>query len=91
MHPMLMTLLAVAGVGLAFVFIPVGADAYLRYRDPRPVRCPKAGCKAEICLDAWHAAVTAVPGPPRLHVAGCSLWPGREGCAEACVAGDRVA
>ena len=90
MHPMVMTLMALAGVALAFVILPVGSDAYLRYRDARRVRCPKAGCEAEIGIAAWHAAVTAVPGPPRLHVARCSLWPGREGCAEACVAGDRV-
>jgi hypothetical protein len=87
---MLLTLLAIAGVALAFVILPVSVDAYLRYRDPRRVRCPEASCDAEIDIDAWHAAVSAVPGPPRLHVAHCSLWPLREGCAEACVAGDHV-
>jgi hypothetical protein len=90
MQALWLTLLAMAGVAVTFVLLPVAADAYVRYRDPRLVRCPKAGCDAEIGIDAWHAAATAVPGPPRLHVAHCSLWPLNAGCGEACVAGDHV-
>jgi hypothetical protein len=44
----------------------------------------------KISLDPWHAAATAVPGPPRLHVVQCTLWPNNGGCNEACVAGDHV-
>jgi hypothetical protein len=90
MTGLVLTLIAMAAIALVFVVLPVGADAYVRYREPRVVRCPKTGLDVKISLDPWHAAATAVPGPPRLHVVQCTLWPNNGGCNEACVAGDHV-
>jgi hypothetical protein len=36
-------------------------------------------------LDATLAALTATPGPPKLLVAECELWPERQFCDQACV------
>jgi hypothetical protein len=86
MGPLSTTLLAIALVGVVFVVLPIVLDVYYRFRDRRIVRCPETGGDAEVGVDAWHAAATAIPGPPRLHVTACTLWPERAHCAERCVA-----
>jgi hypothetical protein len=40
---------------------------------------------AEVQVDAGHAVLTAIPGPPEVRVQDCSLWPDRHGCAQRCV------
>lgn len=80
------TLIAILAIGILFVVLPVAADVYFRFRDRRTVICPETGRAADVSLDAWHAAATALPGPPRLHVIECTRWPKRAGCAEKCVA-----
>jgi hypothetical protein len=72
-------------VGLVYVLVPVTGDAYVRFRRRRRVHCPEAGTGADVQLDARHAALTAAFGDPAVRVAGCSLWPERGGCAQACV------
>ncbi len=75
---------SVAAIGILLA-LPFAAKAYFRFRDPRVVPCPETGLAAEVQLDAWHAAATAVPGPPRLYVTRCSRWPEHAGCRQLCL------
>jgi len=79
-------LAAIAALAVAYVVVPVMIDAFLRFRRRRTVRCPETGLMASVSIDAGHAALTAVPGPPTLKVTDCSLWPEHHGCEEKCVA-----
>ena len=79
------TLMLIAAIGVLFVVLPVAADAFFRFRRKRAVTCPRTGMTAGVAIDAWHAAVTAVPGPPRLHMTDCSLWPKHADCARDCI------
>jgi hypothetical protein len=79
-------LTAIGALALGYVVVPVTIDAFLRFRRHRIVRCPETGLLATVGLDARHAALTAVPGPPDVRVAACSLWPEKRGCEERCVA-----
>jgi hypothetical protein len=80
-----LTVLAIAGVAVLYVLLPIAGDVFTRYRRRRALRCPETGLVADVRIDARHAALTAMSGSPALRVADCSLWPGRKGCAEACV------
>lgn len=80
------TLAAIAALGLVYVIAPIVAGVFVRFRGKRDVRCPETGLFAELEIDARHAALTAVPGPPEVRVANCSLWPEREHCDQRCVA-----
>ena len=76
----------VAAVGfIVAVALPPAVIAYLRFRGSRPLRCPLNGRIATIRIDPWHAAVTAFPGPARMHVERCSQWPAYRSCGEVCV------
>lgn len=79
-------LAAIAALAVAYVVVPVMVDAFLRFRRGQTVRCPETGLMAQVSIDARRAALTAVPGPPTVRVADCSLWPERHGCEEKCVA-----
>jgi len=81
---MLMVMVILA-IGLVYVALPVMADVYARFRRRRTVVCPETGLDAEVRMDAWHAAVTAIPGPPRLHVAECSRRLEHAVCGEECL------
>ena len=85
MSALLITLLAIAGVAFAYVLVPIAMDTFWRYRSRRMLYCPETGLAADVQIDARHAALTAIPGPPELRVEGCSLWPGRSGCEQACL------
>jgi hypothetical protein len=78
-------ILVIIAIGFFYVMVPVVLTTYCQLREPRTVVCPETGRAIEIELDAWHAAATAMPGPPRLHVAACARWPERAGCREACL------
>lgn len=78
-------LMAIVGIGLIYVVLPIMADVYFRFRRPRVVRCPENGLAAEVQVDAWHAAATAIPGPPGQHVADCSRWPEHARCKQDCL------
>jgi len=80
-------ILMIGAIGFFYVVVPVALAVNRRFRGPRTVVCPETGGAAEIELDAWHAAVTAMPGPPRLHVAACTRWPERARCRETCLTG----
>jgi hypothetical protein len=80
---LVLTILAIA---LLYVVLPVALDVHRRFRGKRTVVCPETGNAEEIRLDAWHAAATAVPGPPRRYVVACTRWPAGEDCRQGCVA-----
>jgi hypothetical protein len=80
------TLFAIAALALVYVIAPICAGVFFRFRRPRTMRCPETGVAVELTLDARHAALTAVPGPPRMRVMACTLWPDRKGCAQRCLA-----
>jgi hypothetical protein len=89
MAPLIMAVAAIAALCALYVVLLVMADVYLRFRTFRTVVCPETGLREEVQLDAWHAAATAVPGPPDVYIASCTAWPGRAGCERRC--GPRVA
>ena len=80
------TLIAIAALALIYVVAPIVAGVFFRFRGRRMIRCPETGLMAEVAIDARRAALTAVPGPPRVRVARCSLWPDRKDCEQKCVA-----
>ena len=80
------TLAAIAALGLGYVIAPIVAGVFFRFRGRRAVRCPETGLMTELEIDARHAALTAVPGPPDMRVADCSLWPDRQHCDQRCIA-----
>jgi hypothetical protein len=80
------TLAGIAALALIYVVAPIVADAFFRFHRKRTVGCPETGLAAEVEIDARHAAFTAVPGPPAVRVAKCSLWPDRRGCEQKCAA-----
>jgi hypothetical protein len=82
--PML-TALVIVAIAVVYVAIPVMADAYARFRGWHTVVCPETGLKAEVRLDAWHAAVTAIPGPPRRYIEECSRRPEHAACGQECL------
>jgi hypothetical protein len=77
----------IVAIGFFYVMVPVVLGTYREFRGARRVVCPETGGATAIELDAWHAAVTAMPGPPRHHVAACARWPRHAGCREACLTG----
>ena len=81
-------LLLIAGIvafGLVFVVLPIGVDAYRRYRSRKFITCPQTHGVAEVTLNAGLVALGAAIGRPAIRVRSCSLWPKRKGCDEKCV------
>jgi hypothetical protein len=77
--------LAIAALGVLYVFVPIAADAYRRFRSPRTVTCPETSAPADVQIDGVHAAITALDGPPLLEVKRCSRWPEHRHCGQACL------
>ena len=80
-----MMILMIMAIALVYVVLPVALDTFARFRGRRRVICPDTGTAAEIEIDAWHAAVTAFPGPPRLRVARCTGRVATATCGEECL------
>ncbi len=80
-----LVILGVVAVGFLFVVLPVALMAFGRYREPRVIVCPEAGCSAKVGVDTRHATATAALGRLHLRVAACTLWPARFGCKQACL------
>jgi hypothetical protein len=78
------TFLAIIGLAILYVMVPIAADTFWRYRPKRTVHCPDEDKRARVQIDATLAAMTAVPGPPKLLVQRCSFWPDRADCAQRC-------
>jgi hypothetical protein len=79
-----LTFLAIIGIAVLYVIVPIVADTFMRFRARRMVHCPEEGKPARVQIDATFAAMTAVPGPPKLMVERCSFWPDRADCAQQC-------
>jgi hypothetical protein len=89
MNTALITLLAVAAVGVLYVLLPIGTDAYFRLQGPRLVTCPDTRAPVEVDLDAGFGALTALSGRPALRVKHCGRWQDAAGrnCAQGCLQG----
>jgi hypothetical protein len=85
MGALIITVAAIALLAVYIIVFLVTADVHLRFRKPRTVVCPETGLGEEVQVDAWHAAATAVPGPPDVSIATCTAWPRRAGCERRCV------
>ena len=84
-HPVLV-ILAVLGIGMLFVVLPVVLTTLSEKREPISVVCPEAGTRARVRLDAGRAARGAAIGRLALRAEACSLWPEKSGCAQKCLA-----
>jgi hypothetical protein len=80
------TLAVIAAIGVIYVALPIMADVYFRFRRRRTVTCPETGLAENVQVDAWHAAATAMPGPPDVDLTSCTAWPKRAGCEQRCMA-----
>jgi len=78
-------------VGVTIVAVAIGiaarriSGAWLQFRSRFVVTCPENREPAGVIVDAWHAAVSAWRGEPRLRLAGCTRWPERKGCDQMCL------
>lgn len=81
----LLVAFAIVALGLLYVVMPVVVEAFLRFRRPRPLRCPQTGSQVRVSLAAGRAGLTSAFGSPRLRVAACSLWPEKQGCEQGCL------
>jgi hypothetical protein len=81
--------LAIAAVGLLYVVLPIGADAFFHLRGPRVVTCPDTQAPVEVDLDARFGALTALRGHPKLRVKHCTRWQDArlQHCAQDCLRG----
>ena len=75
-------LVALLGLTVVAVVIPIASDTFLRYRRKRVVRCPVENTNARVLVNAPIAALTSVLGMPKLRIERCSLWPDRADCAQ---------
>lgn len=80
-----LTVVAIVGLAMIYVFFPVAAHTFQRYRKKRVLTCPEETTLAEVNVDARHAAFSSTLGKPILRVRDCSLWPKRRGCPERCL------
>ena len=80
-----LVILGVLAVGAVFVVLPVALTSLAENRRARTLRCPEAGSPAKVSIDPGRAMRGALVGRVWLSVAGCSLWPERSGCGQACV------
>jgi len=83
-HPWIVAI-AVVGIGVLYVLLPLIADTFRRYRCSRNLTCPETGGQADVGIDASRAAFTSAFGPPQLRAKNCSLWPEKEKCAQDCL------
>ena len=84
MNLWLVFLLIVAAVAVVYA-VALAAEAHHRWTPTQIVRCPETGRQVHVKLDATLAALTAVPGPPKLLVKDCELWPERGYCDQGCI------
>ena len=56
-----------------------------RYQGSRVVACPETGRPALAEVDALHAALTSIVGPPHIRLENCSRWPLNNQCGRGCL------
>jgi len=76
---------SIIAVALLYILLPLVTDTFLRFRGKKLPRCPVAGERAVVDLEALRAAITSAFGRVPLKARSCSLWPERKGCAQDCV------
>jgi nucleotide-binding universal stress UspA family protein len=76
---------ALVVLAAAFVLVPPVVAAFLYWRRPYRVRCPRAGRDAQIRVEPLGAAVAALLGRAAPDIARCSLWSAVPACREECV------
>ncbi|MBI4638891.1 MAG: hypothetical protein HY727_21350 [Candidatus Rokubacteria bacterium] len=73
-----------AVLAVVFVMLPVGLAVYASYGRQKLVRCPETGGQAAVAVDRYRAGLGAALGTRLTRIRACSLWPGRQGCGQAC-------
>ena len=84
-----MILLGICAFMIGASFFIVNALLWYRmakeeYREPFHALCPETLEAVEIRIDGTRAARTRFHGREELVVIGCSRWPGRAACDQAC-------
>src|SRR5579864_215221 len=82
-----LTTYLLAGVVLAVGFVLIVRlvlVVHRQYTGTRTVTCPETEDYASVEVDAWHAAIMWLFGKKNLRVRGCSRWPERKDCNQAC-------
>jgi hypothetical protein len=59
---------------------------YRKFQGKMLVTCPETNQTAGVAVDAKHAALTAIPGEPKLRLKACTRWPERQNCGQECLA-----
>jgi hypothetical protein len=83
-HPLLV-MLAILGLGMVYVMLPVFLSAFKEYHQDKNVTCTENGKRAFIRVDAEKAALTSLIGDPKLRIHDCSLWNGVRQCKQECL------
>ena len=78
-------IIIIVSVALFYYCVRLAAETFYDGHPAQTVCCPETGKYVRVQLDATLAALTAVPGPPKLRVEQCELWPERQGCGQRCV------
>jgi len=78
-------ILAVLGIDILFVMLPVVLTTFSEKREAISVVCPEAGTLASVLVYARKVARGAVVGRLALRAESCSLWPEKSGCAQGCL------
>jgi hypothetical protein len=81
----IVTIAIIFSIGFVYVLIPVALSVYAEFRKPRELLCPEDNQSALVNVDARHAAATAAYGAESFRLSGCSRWPERAGCHQACL------
>ena len=82
---MTLTLLIMIVSVVLFYGVLLAVETFHDCRPAQTVCCPETGKYVRVQLDATLAALTAVPGPPKLRVTQCELWPERGDCGQLCI------
>jgi hypothetical protein len=82
---MMLTLLLIIGTVALYYGVLLVAETYYDCQPTQIVRCPETGKPVRVQLDATLAALTALPGPPKLRVKQCELWPKHRDCGQDCL------
>ena len=68
----LVTLGAIAAIGISYVLLPVGLSVFADFRKPNKVICPENVELAHVKVDTTYAAMTTAVGMSRLRLDRCS-------------------
>jgi hypothetical protein len=85
MSPPKIALGIILGVKAIFVTATLALNAYLGYREPITLICPKTGREVTVRVDSRYAAATSAIGHARYRLLACSRWPENAGCGRDCM------